>query len=115
MIVKDSKVAQDIYEYIVHNKRRKSFVLKDLFFPKHEWDFETDTCAFANLVRVYPLPSGRNQGIYAGRMKDGYVVIINEIGRKDKFLCCEVYKSLGELKDEWIIDPEYHDDGFGRD
>ena len=99
--------AQMCYDHMEKYKRKKSFVLRDVFFPLHEWDFNSDSCAYANLVRNFWVNNRPNNGVYAGKIDNHFVVLLND---GNKLQGCEIYKNLEELKDEWQLSPEYDKD-----
>ena len=85
---------------------------------QNEWDYGPDDTRLYNMRRIYAVFCKCNPndsyGVYLGKHNDKYVIGIHNLGDTYDFNSCEIYDSLDECKDEWMIDePDWESHGIG--
>jgi hypothetical protein len=103
------ELAQMIFEDIPKPVRQRSAI--------HEWDYGDSETLLQFLRRTHAVlfasPPKNSYGVYLGHYEGKYVVGIHDKGKPGEFLSCELFDTLIEMKDEWMVDePDWESYGF---
>lgn len=103
------ELAEQIFQAIPKPVRQRSTI--------HEWDYGDTETLLHDLRRtnavLFKSDPKNNYGLYLGQYKGQYVVGIHDIKDKSEFVSCELYDSLAEMKDEWMVnEPDWESYDF---
>jgi hypothetical protein len=85
---------------------------------QNEWDYGPEETRLYNMRRWHAVfckcDPNNSYGVYLGEHDGKYVIGVHNVGDIYDFNSCEIYDSLDECKNEWMIDePDWESHNIG--